>query len=121
MKSSDVDVGNMQEGGQGIPKGRGELGPLSEVRVCGTPKQEIQKEMNASAQEEEEMEERGAASIQQVVLSIMARMWELFWEMGRSPTMSVWTGHGKNDVLEWGWGTFRWVFDFWQGSHWRDH
>ena len=47
--------------------------PQSEVRVCGTPKQEIQKEMNASAQEEEEMEERGAASIQQVVLSIMGK------------------------------------------------
>ncbi len=62
--------------------------PLSVARVCRTPKQEIQKEMNASAQEEEEMEERGAASIQQVVLSIMARMWELSWEMGRSPTMS---------------------------------
>jgi hypothetical protein len=65
--------------------------PLSEVRVCGTPKQKIREEMNASAQEEEKMEERGAASIQQVVLKIMARMWELSLEMGRSPTMSVWT------------------------------
>ncbi len=63
MKSCGVDVGNMQEGGQGIPKGRGDLGASVRGRVCGRPKQKIQEEMNASAQEEEEMEERGAASI----------------------------------------------------------
>ena len=65
--------------------------PLSEVRVCGTPKREIQEERKTSAQEEEEMEDRGVASTQRVVLSIMVMMWEFPWEMGRGPTMSTWT------------------------------
>jgi hypothetical protein len=59
--------------------------------VSGTLKWEIQKEMIDSAQEEQEMEERGAASFQRVVLSIMVRMLDWPWEMGRGPKMSTWT------------------------------
>ncbi len=98
--------------------------PLSEVRVCGTMKREIQEEMNASAQEEEEMEERGTASIQRVVQSITVRMWEFPWEMGRGPTMSTWTWEKRHSEMGMGRGegeTCRWVFAFWQGRHWQDH
>jgi hypothetical protein len=40
------------------------------------PKREIQVERKASAHEDEEMEERGVASSQRVVLSIIVRMCE---------------------------------------------
>jgi hypothetical protein len=39
------------------------------------PKREIQEEMRASAQDFEEVEERGIASSHLVVRSIMVRMW----------------------------------------------
>lgn len=55
------------------------------------PKREIQVERKASAHEDEEMEERGVASSQRVVLSIIVRMCEHPWEVGRGPTMSTWT------------------------------
>ncbi len=48
-------------------------------------------ERKASAHEDEEMEERGVTSSQQVVLSIIVRMCEHPWEVGRGPTMSTWT------------------------------
>jgi hypothetical protein len=50
-----------------------------------------------SAQEEEEMEERGAASFQRVVLSIMVRMLDWPWGDGGQKCPH---GRGKNNVLE---------------------
>jgi hypothetical protein len=49
--------------------------PRSEVMVWGTPKREIQVEQSASAQARAEEEERGAASTQRVVRSMMVKMW----------------------------------------------
>jgi hypothetical protein len=72
--------------------------------VCATQKRETQKEMIDSAQEEEEMEERGAVSFQRVVLSIKVRMWEWPWEMGRGPTMSTWTWEKRHSGIGMGSG-----------------
>ena len=46
-------------------------GPLSEVITTGTPKRLIQDEKSARAQSEEDVEDRGIASGQRVVLSII--------------------------------------------------
>ncbi len=69
--------------------------PLSEVRVWGMPKREIHVERKASPHEDEEMEERGVASSQWLVLSIIVRMCEYPREVGRGPTMLTWTWENR--------------------------
>jgi len=48
--------------------------PLSEVKVEGTPNLEIQVEIKALTQTSVEIDDKGTASGQRVVLSIMVRM-----------------------------------------------
>jgi hypothetical protein len=65
------------------------------------PKREIHVERKASAHEDEEMEERGVASSQRVVLSIIVRMVNIpgRWEGGQQCQH----GHGKIVFLGLGW------------------
>ncbi len=49
-------------------------GTWSEVIVCGRPKQEIQDEQGATCKEVTEVNERGAASAQHVMQSMMVRI-----------------------------------------------
>ena len=84
------------------------------------PKREIHVERKASAHEDEEMEERGVASSQRVVLSIIVRMCEHPWEVGRGPTLSTWTWENRLSGIGMGRGggeTWWWIFAFWQGMH----
>jgi hypothetical protein len=79
------------------------------------PKREIHVERKASAHEDEEMEERGVASSQRVVLSIIVRMCEHPWEVGRGPTMSTWTWENRLSGIGMGRGggeTWWWIFAF---------
>jgi hypothetical protein len=74
MKSSGVDMENVKEGGKGVPDGGSELGTLVRGDGVRNTKAEIEEEMRASAQDLEEVEERGVASSHLVVRSIMVRM-----------------------------------------------
>ncbi len=67
------------------------------------PKWEIHAERKASAHEDEEMEERGVASSQRVVLSIIVRMCEHPWKVRRGPTMSTSIGMGRGEGDTWWW------------------
>ncbi len=80
------------------------------------PKWEIHVERKASVHEDEEKEERGVASSQWVVLSIIVRMCEHPWEVGKGPITSTWTWENRFSGIgmERGGGgeTWWWIFAF---------
>ncbi len=74
----------------------------------------IQVERKASAHEDEEMEERGVASSKRVVLSIIVRMCEHPWEVGKGAN-NVDMEMGKTSFRDWdgkGGGGRNMVVDF---------
>ena len=65
-------------------------GPLSDVMVLGTPKWHIQNENRAAAQSKAEIDARGIASGQLVVLSITVNKWLIPDDFGIGSTRSTW-------------------------------
>ena len=91
--------------------------PRSEEISFGTPKRDIQAEINARAQELADMSDIGTASGHRVNLSTIVNKYVKPREGGSGPTMSMLmcskrrlgTLNGVSEALTW-----RWTFERWQ-------